>query len=392
MRIKRYVAPSMQQALERVREEMGDGALIVQTRRLRSWWRPWGQEGVEVIAAVEPRTAVHPPAPPRPAEPRAGAPRAPVPPGRQAPLDGIGSNSHANRPAPPAAAGRSAPDLRAQETVWFDRLTQCDVEASLAWEMVQKAALLARSSGMKMVRALLEQVESSVPTAPLWERDRHPRFVMLVGPTGVGKTTTLAKLAANFALIGGWQVGLVTADTFRIGAVHQLRTYAELTGLPLWVAQDSEQLRDICRAATQELVLIDTAGHSPSDRRKLEQTLALTRSLAGETAVMLVVPAAARQADLMEMVEAYRPLKPSGVIVTKVDETRRRGALLNAPRWAGQPLAFITTGQTVPDDIEVADGNTVARWLLRDWIPESELPGERHTPAGERAPVSDGGG
>lgn len=370
MRIKRYTAPTMQEALERVREEMGDGALIVQTRRLRPWWRPWGKARVEVIAAMDPR----------PSSSRAPEPRAV----RRVSADSRLSTDAAAR----LQASRDARDgWTKQQATWFERLVQCDVEASLAWEIVQRASLVAKASGREMAEALVGQIGAAVPTMPLWERQSHPRFVMLVGPTGVGKTTTLAKLAANFALIGGWQVGLVTADTFRIGAIQQLRTYAELVGLPLWVARDAEELRAICQGARQELVLIDTAGHSPGDQRKLEETLALTRALPQDAMVILVVPAGARQADLAEVVEAYRSLPLSGVIVTKVDETRRRGALLNAPKWTGRPLVHITTGQTVPDDIEVADGEAVARWLLQEW-----LPGPAETPPGSVTALPPGSG
>lgn len=370
MRIKRYTAPTMQEALERVRQEMGDGALIVQTRRLRPWWWPWAKGRVEVIAAMDPR-----PTGPRAAEARPAS----RPPGEWRPAAGSRAVADARPSTGMAAAEMAAARPQAgavaregwtqQEAVWFERLVECDVEASLAWDIVHRAALVAKASGREMAEAVVGQIGAAVPTMPLWERRSHPRFVMLVGPTGVGKTTTLAKLAANFALIGGWDVGLVTADTFRIGAIQQLRTYAELVGLPLWVARDAGELRAICREAKQELVLIDTAGHSPGDQRKLEETLALSRALPEGSLVILVVPAGFRQADLAEVVEAYRPLPLSGVIVTKVDETRRRGALLNAPKWTGRPLVHITTGQTVPDDIEVADGEAVARWLLQEWLP-----------------------
>lgn len=374
MRIKRYTALTMHEALEQVRREMGDGALIVQTRRLRPWWWPWARARVEVIAATDPRPAWD-----RAADVRAAArPRAETAASSAATVSASRSAYGAAVPGARArAASPSRPPARdgwgRQEATWFERLVGCDVEASLAWEVVHRAALSARASGQAMEQALVEQVGAAVRTMPLWERGAAPRFVMLVGPTGVGKTTTLAKLAANFALIGGWDVGLVTTDTFRIGAIQQLRTYADLVGLPLWVARDAEELRSLCRGARQELVLIDTAGHSPGDQGKLEEVSGLARALPGGSMVLLVVPAGTRQEDLAEVVEAYRPLPLSGVIVTKVDETRRRGVLLNAPRWTGQPLVHITTGQTVPDDIEVADGEAVARWLLREWLPPAPV-------------------
>ncbi|MBE3598007.1 MAG: hypothetical protein IMX02_04135 [Limnochordaceae bacterium] len=376
MRLKRYVASSMQQALDQVRQDMGDAALIVQTRQWRAWWKPWGPPKVEVVAALE-RGHEGVSAPPRarpgpavPAPPRAGTgvlpgqvtPRSPGAPGRP------------RAPSPPAR-----PMARAQETVWFDRLTRSDVEPATAWELVRQAAQLSELSGQDLEEALARQVASSVSTEPVWHKGDRPRVAMLVGPTGVGKTTTVAKLAANFSLIGGWKVGLVSTDTFRVGAIQHLRLYADLLGVPMRVADRPERLREILSDLDEELVLVDTTGHSPGDRARLQQVLALSQALPPGSHMLLVVPATLRQADMQELVDAYRPLPLSGVVVSKVDETRRRGALVNAPRWAGKPLAYITTGQGVPDDIEAADGAAVARWVLSPWVDEAifERLGER---------------
>lgn len=350
MLLRRYTAPSIREALAKVRAEMGDGALIVETRRVRPWWRRWGKASFEVVAALD-----GPSPPDRPSMVAAPAPQREL--SRPAPA---GDAPQARLPLPQARAGEDG-SSRAE---WFERLVQRDVEASLAWEIVERAERVARATGRPMAEAVAAQVGAAVPTMPLWERQARPRFVMLVGPTGTGKTTTLAKLAANFALVGGWRVALVTTDTFRIGAIQQLRTYADLVGLPLWVANDVKELQAVAQSATHDLVLIDTAGHNPGDSERMTRTEALARALPPQAVVLLVVPAGVRQADLRELVGAYRTVPIGGVVVTKVDETRRRGALLNAPRWAQAPLAYIATGQMVPDDVEVADGETVARWLL----------------------------
>ncbi|HEY8426524.1 MAG TPA: hypothetical protein VIK73_10995 [Limnochordales bacterium] len=350
MRLRRYTAPSIKEALEKVRAEMGDGALIIETRRVRPWWRRWGKASVEVVAALD--------GPSPPERPRTASPTL--------------ADRPARGPAPAPEAPRVAqppPRLQVREdgtrrAEWFERLVDSDVEASLAWEIVQRAELLARATGRTMSEAVATQVAASVPTMPLWERKGRPLFVMMVGPTGTGKTTTLAKLAANFALVGGWRVALVTTDTFRIGAIQQLRTYADLVGLPLQVANDVKELQAATAAATHDLVLIDTAGHNPGDAERLARTEALARALPAHAVILLVVPAGMRQGDLRELVAAYRSIPIGGIVVTKVDETRCRGVLLNAPRWAQAPLAYIATGQMVPDDIELADGEAVARWLL----------------------------
>lgn len=330
MRLKRYVAPSMELALRQVREEMGDGALIVRTRPLRRWWLPWGARQVEVVAAYADTSEERRPA----------------------------ISTRIASPQPGTSRTQGA------EARWFQRLAARDVEAGVAWDLIGRASHLAQSTGMDVDKAVAHAIARAVPVQPVWERGRHPRVVALVGPTGVGKTTTVAKLAANFSLAGGWSVGLISADAFRVGAVQHLRAYADLMGLSLLSVDGPERLRAAVQQLGEELILVDTTGHSPGDAPKLGQVLALLQALPEGSAVLLVVPATMRHADLRELVDAYRALPLTGVIVTKVDETARRGALVNAPLFSRLPLVYITTGQTVPDDIEAAEPEGVARWLL----------------------------
>ena len=453
MRIRRYVARSVQEALDRVREELGPEALILQTRRRRRWWVPWQPPSVEVVVAWEPsRTGlpgvrevgrarpaargragdgaleaaspVGPAAPTAAARPLAAAPpaatasgAAPVPgptpqagvghppprgPSRSGRSSGalarvlreMGRDGQAagerpdGSPGPSAAvAGAAAQGAASTETIWFQRLVEQDVEPSLAWNLVAGASARSRAARTPFDRALVEQLAAAVPTRPVWEQDRRLRTVVLVGPTGAGKTTTVAKLAANFALVAGWRVGLVAADTYRVGALQQLRTYAELIGAPLDVAQDGRELRQILAGSDRQLVLVDTAGHAPADTGRLEGIRDLCAALPEGSEVLLVVPALLRQEDLAELLEAYRQLPITGICVTKLDETRRRGALVNAPCWMGRPLRFVTTGQAVPDDIETADPQTLARWLLYGGEGGPEVP-----PASTGPPPAGGGG
>lgn len=354
MRIRRYVARSLAQALEQVRRELGPDALILQTRQRRRWL-PWWPPRVEVWAAWEPQT----PGPRVASRGAAGQARGPA------------GNSEAAMPS--VSLGNGGP--------WLERLLEHDVEASLAWKLVGAACARSRAAAIPVEQALADQLAHTVPTADVWQPDVPTRVVMLVGPTGAGKTTTVAKLAANFALVAGWQVALVTADTYRIGAIQQLRTYAELIGVPLEVARDGEELRQLVRVTTGQLLLVDTAGHSPHDRERMARLRELCRSLPDGAEVMLVLPATLRQADLAEMVATYRQLPIGSVCITKLDETRRRGPLVNAPCWLGRPLRFVTTGQSVPDDIEAVEGASLARWLLGEGPALPEAPG----PAGRAA-------
>ena len=388
MRIRRYVARSIQEALERVREELGPEALILHTRRRWRWWVPWQPANVEVVVAWEPPRAgrtssgASPQVSGRRGGPLARALREMVPDGR---ADG-GYPAPVDHPIPASPATMPPPAAASTESVWFQRLVEQDVDPSLAWRLVAGASARSRGAKIPFHRALADQLAVTVPTQPVWEQDRRLRTVVLVGPTGAGKTTTVAKLAANFALVGRWRVGLVAADTYRIGAIQQLRTYAELIGVPLDVAQDGSELRQILAASDRQLVLVDTAGHAPKDTGRLAGIRELCAALPEGSEVLLVVPALLRQEDLAELLRAYRELPVTAVCVTKLDETSRRGALVNAPCWMGRPLRFVTTGQAVPDDIETADPQTLARWLLYGGDGGPDLPPvDAGPPAGGRS-------
>lgn len=191
------------------------------------------------------------------------------------------------------------------------------------------------------------------------------RVVALVGPTGVGKTTTVAKLAALHGLQQGRRVGLVTVDTYRIAAVEQLKTYAKIMGVPLRVAVDGAGFESALQeSADCELVLVDTAGQSPRDEQSLNELLELfPPGVAIE--VHLVLSVTTRAKDLDRILRHYAPAKPSRLLLTKLDETDCHGPLLGLPLASRLPLSYLTTGQSVPDDIEEASSARVAEYLLR---------------------------
>ncbi len=191
------------------------------------------------------------------------------------------------------------------------------------------------------------------------------RVVALVGPTGVGKTTTVAKLAARYALQQGRRVGLVTVDTFRIGAVEQLKTYARIMGVPIRVAVDRDSFRSAVEdLADRELVLVDTAGQSPRDEESLMELLDMFPGDVS-TEVHLVLAVTTRSRDLERILRHYAAVRPSRLLLTKLDETDCYGPLLALPLVSRLPLSYLTTGQNVPDDIEEATPEGVAGYLVR---------------------------
>ncbi|MES2792705.1 MAG: flagellar biosynthesis protein FlhF [Planctomycetota bacterium] len=190
------------------------------------------------------------------------------------------------------------------------------------------------------------------------------KVVALVGPTGVGKTTTIAKLAANFKLRAGLRVGLVTVDTYRIAAVDQLRTYAEIIDIPMKVVSGPRDMsRVLNELSDMDLVLIDTAGRSPADELQLQEL----KNLLAEgpvDEVHLVLSLAASTRSLVNTARQFAGVRTSSMILTKLDESPGLGQLLAALPELPFPISYLTTGQNVPDDIEPAVAARLARLVL----------------------------
>ncbi|HET9626741.1 MAG TPA: hypothetical protein VFP84_35505 [Kofleriaceae bacterium] len=174
-------------------------------------------------------------------------------------------------------------------------------------------------------------------------------IVMLVGPTGAGKTTTVAKLATRAALVEGRRTALITLDNYRVGGIDQIRTFANLIGIPLQVAESPAELSDLIDPSN-DLTLIDTAGKSPRDRASIEELARHMEGLGIE--VHLVIPAGASAAQIDELAQRYAPLAPSRLLFTKIDECDTAPELALAPARTRLPITWVTTGQAVPEDIE----------------------------------------
>ena len=188
--------------------------------------------------------------------------------------------------------------------------------------------------------------------------------IALVGPTGVGKTTTTAKLAARYALTGRRKVGLITIDTYRIGAVEQLRTYARVMGLPLDVVQSPDEMpAALARHADKDVVLIDTVGRSPRRALHLAEIQAYL-NVAEPTETHLVVSASSGTAYLHETAELFASLGTNRLIVTKLDEMPRWGVIAGLAVRAGLPVSYITDGQEVPRNLRPAGADEIAVRML----------------------------
>jgi flagellar biosynthesis protein FlhF len=261
-----------------------------------------------------------------------------------------------------------AGDLPEELFALFTKLVDADVGEDLAKELVERLRRESRGKlgdSVMMQMRIAQMIEADIRAAgPIAITPGRCRVAALVGPTGVGKTTTIAKLAANYRLKEKRRVGLITVDTYRIAAVEQLRTYANIIDLPMQVVSTPKEMHEAVRQmAGMDLVLIDTAGRSPKDEIRLQELKAFI-SEASADEVHLVLSSVAASRTLQQIAERFATVGTSALILTKLDEANGLGNLLPVLRLSRAPVSYLTNGQNVPDDIEIADSSRLARLIL----------------------------
>jgi flagellar biosynthesis protein FlhF len=191
------------------------------------------------------------------------------------------------------------------------------------------------------------------------------RVIAFVGPTGVGKTTTLAKLAANYGMLDEKSFAIVTADTYRVAAVDQLRAYAQIMGVPFDVVYSTDEMHDaIASYDDREFVFVDTAGRSPSNGTHLEDLRTILSSR-DDISSYLLLSATTRFRDMLHIKRAFDHPSLRGIIFTKLDETTAYGPMLSLLYTSALPVCFLTNGQEVPEDIILADEDDLLRLMAR---------------------------
>jgi len=279
-----------------------------------------------------------------------------------------------------SSAGRASPlsdmysHLCAQDVPasWIDDVI-ADARADLSAAEAEDAGIVRET----VARLLAARFRVCAPIEPT---PGTPVVEALIGPTGVGKTTTIAKLAAVHKLRYGRRVGLITADTYRIAAVEQLRTYAGIIGIPLEVVLTPDEMSTaVERLSACDVVLIDTPGRSPRDGARLDELRAFlgaaSPAVSCPVRTHLVVSAIASTGVLRSVTERFAPLGADGVLVTKLDEADTLGVLCHAAELTGLPFTSITTGQEVPDHIEPARAERLARLVLKGGLGDETAPG-----------------
>jgi flagellar biosynthesis protein FlhF len=363
MKIKRFLAKNMRDAIRMVREEQGADAVILSNHRVAG--------GVEVVAATDYDAALIEQAA------RRGVPGTPP------------TDAPAAMRAPPPSVPPAAPELQQlrRELGGMRRMLETQI-AGMAWRELHDNPLQLRALQTlinlgvepKLARELIAGMPAGVdagharltPLALLSKRlpvagsDSRSDLIhdggviALVGPTGVGKTTTIAKLAARYAEMHGTRdLALVTTDHFRVGAQEQLFNYGRLLGVPVQTAADADELRLVLsRLADRKLVLIDTAGIGPRDAKLQAQLGAMGTASAGIRS-WLVLSANSHAADLDDVIRRYAKAAPVACVITKLDETLRIGGALSAVIRHRLPVAYGCDGQRVPEDIEPGRANSL---------------------------------
>lgn len=208
---------------------------------------------------------------------------------------------------------------------------------------------------------ILKILSSPLPV----EFDKNDNCVFFLGPTGVGKTTTIAKLSSQFVLQDNLKLGLITADTYRIAAVEQLKTYAEILGVDLGIVYSADDLRQMLPSMRRvnDLVLIDTAGRSHKNKEAVDELIELL-SVEPDSQKFLVLSLTTKYEDLINIVNLYSEITDFRIIFTKADETLFLGAILNICYLTNKKISYITNGQNVPDDIKIISPEQIAKSLL----------------------------
>ncbi|MBB6630468.1 flagellar biosynthesis protein FlhF [Clostridium algidicarnis] len=190
--------------------------------------------------------------------------------------------------------------------------------------------------------------------------------VIFVGPTGVGKTTTIAKLAGKLSLIEKKKVGLITLDTYRIGAVDQLRTYADIMGIDFKVVMNQKEMKEALKSMeNMDTILIDTTGRSSKNIMQISELRSYINKI-DEARIYLVLSCTTKDKDIDFITEAYKILKYNNVIITKLDETSSYGSILQILNRSSKPLSLVSTGQNVPDDIKVLSKEELLKLIFQE--------------------------
>lgn len=366
MRVKKYVVDSMPSALQKIRLDLGDNAVILNTKEIRTggFMGIFSKRQIEVVAAVPaekeipkimPETRKEKPLNPPTVSPTLEAEVMKELRGMKEMLAGMmtgdGDKERIPQPLIP----------------WVQRLKEQEVDRQVIQFFIEQ---LMRSSPSliqeEIEKSLLLHLKKLIAEGSLEEPtiDRSVNLVSFVGPTGVGKTTTIAKLASEQVLHHNRRVGLLTTDTYRIAAVEQLKTYANILNIPIETVFSPDALKKAIKNLQDcDLILMDTTGRNYQEQHFIEEIgKYLLEPLVQEN--YLVLSMTAKYSDITKIVDNFGSVPIDKIIMTKFDETSSYGSLVNLIYHYPYPLAYLTTGQNVPEDIVKVVPERLAKLML----------------------------
>lgn len=378
MRVKRYLAKDVQEAMIKVKSELGREAIILHTRKIK---KP-GLIGllkkplVEVVAAVDSVKNEEKKVPYYPSKPIIRPERIK----ESEAMDSVIRNGHINSEIDSIKSmlttvldrmegesnSQKSNVLRKYERIFMEKGVIKPVSDKIL-SIVKRQISISKENDQSIKNALKIILKDYLGTPfVLNNNTKKQNIIFFVGPTGVGKTTTLAKLAAKQKIMNKKSVAFITADTYRIAAVEQLKTYSEILDVPLTVVYESKEMKDaIENYSDKDYIFIDTAGRNHKNKELLSELNNLLKHIKSPD-IFLLLSLTTSYNDIKDIVKSYSFLENYNLIFTKADESSCLGNILNVKFLTTMPLSYLTTGQSVPDDIEVANIDSIVNKFVGD--------------------------
>lgn len=368
MIIKNYVVTDMYEAMVLIKKELGNDAVIVSKREVRQkgFFGFFKKKKIEVTAATEAISQ-----------------------------NGSGITRRTPQTAPPQEAIREVAAVQQESSTTVELKEEMQQIRSIVQKLVEKADSPSGKENMETIRQIMVEMDFHSVVINDFEKyckekslgpdtinklvlneflndrfesnvrveDVGGRIRTFIGPTGVGKTTTIAKLASNEALVNQKKIGLITIDTYRIGAVEQLRIYANILGVPVKVVFSPEDLPEAIEAfEDKDLIFIDSTGRSHKNIHQLNELKSYLEQCEN-IKIYLVASMVTKNIDFVRTIENYKKIGFDSLVLTKFDETYSAGNILNAGYFTDKPISFLCKGQVVPDDIEDAKKETLLKYI-----------------------------